>query len=221
MERGYAFENLGELKNILLELSDNLDSFSSTDTFSKLVISQFSKIKEITKKAYNERVLVKNELDTLSLDEVINNGFGELDHTERMSETIKFIFQESNRYIHAYGLSTFGYSPTWISCIYFILKNNDEIAEYLYATTLLPLVYSNEIKNIPSLLGSKGGRPEHPRKEEALKIARERWEKIPYASISSVASYVKSKLEEKYTDAPKLPSIKSWLNKANLKPIKK
>ncbi|MEG5642294.1 hypothetical protein UXP00_03615 [Enterobacter asburiae] len=71
--------------------------------------------------------------------------------------------------------------------------------------------YRSSFEKAPSKLGALGGRPVHPRKTEALGLARQRWQQLPRASIASVAAYVKSQLDAKYTDGPKIPSIKKWL----------
>ena len=74
------------------------------------------------------------------------------------------------------------------------------------------------IDDVPRDSGRKGGRPEHPRKAEAIQIAKIKWEQMEYASVNVVATTVKHQLEKKYTDAPSVAAIKKWLNNAGIAP---
>lgn len=109
-------------------------------------------------------------------------------------------------------------APLIVMIILSLSKGNVNECKAMTDVLMSYSAYRTSFEKAPSRIGAMGGRPVHPRKQEAMGLARIRWEQIPYAKLNSVASYVKSKLEEKYTDAPKLPSIKSWLKEADFRP---
>ncbi|CAI2472327.1 hypothetical protein [Serratia proteamaculans] len=115
------------------------------------------------------------------------------------------------------GVSDRAFLDVMIMSIIHLIKGDKLQAQALIKATLSHMVGVLMLSEAAREIGKSGGRPEHKRKTEAIELAKKRWEQMPRASLSSVATYVKSKLESKYTDAPKLPSIKAWLNKSNLK----
>lgn len=119
------------------------------------------------------------------------------------------------------GVSDRAFLDVMIMSIIHLIKGERLQAQALIKATMSHMVGVLLLSDAPREIGRSGGRPEHKRKAEAIEMAQKRWEQMPRASLSSVATYVKSKLESKYTDTPKLPSIKAWLKKANLKPDEK
>lgn len=113
------------------------------------------------------------------------------------------------------------FAPLIILTILSLSKGGAHESKALTNVLFSYIAYRSSFERAPSKLGALGGRPVHPRKTEALGLARQRWQQLPRASIASVASYVKSQLDTKYTDGPKLPSIKKWLTEGvGLRPTK-
>lgn len=103
--------------------------------------------------------------------------------------------------------------------IFFAVKGDKTKVKPFIATLFYPAIATAyRLANRPKEFGRMGGRPEHPRKKEALDIARQKWQQMEYASVSVVASTVKHHLEKKYTDAPSIAAIKKWLNSSGIAP---
>ena len=121
------------------------------------------------------------------------------------------LLDTSDLLCNEFGLPTSIFSPIILIALVSMIKGNIHESKALTNVLFAHIAYRSSFEKAPSKLGALGGRPVHPRKEETLGLARQRWKQLPRASVSSVATYVKSQLDDKYTDAPKLPSIKSWL----------
>ncbi|HCD7072471.1 TPA: hypothetical protein NDY40_000185 [Klebsiella pneumoniae] len=112
---------------------------------------------------------------------------------------------------HLHGISAF-------CAIFFIAKHDLVKASQFLNLLMQPTMAAFRIDDVPRDAGRKGGRPEHPRKAEALKIGKAKWEQMPYASVNVVATTVKHQLDKSYTDAPSVAAIKKWLNSAGIAP---
>lgn len=116
------------------------------------------------------------------------------------------------------GASFSLYGITAFCTIFFIAKKDLAKASQFMNLLMLPLMTAYRIDDVPRDSGRKGGRPKHPRKAEAIQIAKIKWEQMEYASVNVVATTVKHQLEKKYTDAPSVAAIKKWLNNAGIAP---
>ncbi|WP_241596497.1 hypothetical protein [Rosenbergiella epipactidis] len=102
----------------------------------------------------------------------------------------------------------------FVSAIVSHVSNGDDYTAYSMYTVLASATTGlRHSINAPSILGANGGRPKNRHRDEAEHYAKLKWEQIPGASISVVSTAVKFHLENQYTDAPKLPTIKNWLKK--------
>lgn len=112
---------------------------------------------------------------------------------------------------HPYGISAF-------CAVFFIAKNDLLKASQFLNLLMQPAMAAIRIDDVPRDIGRKGGRPEHPRKAEAIRIGKAKWEQVEYASVNVVATTVKHQLDKKYTDAPSVAAIKKWLNSSGIAP---
>lgn len=144
------------------------------------------------------------ELKTISIESILDPEKKKTVIEERLRDAADLLCGE-------FGLPESIFSP--LAMLIMISITNGKVQESKALTNVLfaHIAYRSSFDKAPSKIGALGGRPSHPRKEETLGLARQRWKQLPRASVSSVATYVKSQLDDKYTDAPKLPSIKSWL----------
>lgn len=155
-----------------------------------------------------------DDLLAINLDEILDPNKKKSDIELKMILAAKDLSNELN-------VTETVYTPIVIMLLISLVHGRTNETRALFSVLMSAAAHIMTLQSGAEKLGALGGRPEHVRKGEALDMARKRWEQIPYASVNHVATYVKSKLESKYTDAPKLPSIKAWLKKADLNPRKK
>lgn len=118
-------------------------------------------------------------------------------------------------------ISLFG--PLGITIANHMINNEDErgIEIYQLFYTAIWQIASNIVidDEIPSLvsrdIGRQGGRPEHPRKNEAITLANKFLLGNKSLSICDVAEDIFIEFKKKYNDYPKLPTIRKWLNNIN------
>lgn len=134
-----------------------------------------------------------------------------LDETREKTEIEMNVIDNARDLAGVFNVPEKSFTPVIISFICALLHGRKNEARALYNAIISTAMYVSTLENGPEKLGSLGGRPEHKRKGETLELAMHRWEQLPKASMNSVANYVKEKLDEKYLDAPKLPTIKSWI----------
>ncbi|ATF52660.1 hypothetical protein [Morganella morganii] len=214
----HLLDSFGEsIKNKILRIKEEDDIIYQSDEFDGVIKGLFFDIKEQLQIATSNIFTPEELIITVELESALSVFLNDI----REQNIIGYLCLSTKSVCDEIGLSFQTYGMSIFCSLYYIMKKFDHISYEFFLVVVQPILTAMRLEDVPKEIGKMGGRPEHPRKEEALKTAMERWSKIPYASLSSVATYVKSKLEEKYTDAPKLPSIKSWLNKANLKPVKK
>lgn len=152
-----------------------------------------------------------NDLQSVILEDVLNNDRERTEIEKRLWDAALSLCKE-------FMVPEVICAPLVMMTILSLSKGNINEGKALISVLFSYSAYRSSFESAPSKLGAMGGRPSHPRKQEAMGLARKRWEQIPYANLNSVATFVKSKLEAKYTDAPKLPSIKSWLKEADFRP---
>lgn len=150
------------------------------------------------------------DLALIKVDEILDPQRDKTDIEQKLIDA-------ANDLTGYYGVSKDVYGPLIIILILSLLHERTHESTAIFNVLLSAAVHTHTLENGASKLGSLGGRPEHVRKKEAIELAKKRWEMTPQASISNVATYVKSKLESKYTDAPKLPSIKAWIKVVNVR----
>ncbi|AHE72683.1 hypothetical protein M942_05935 [Enterobacter ludwigii] len=156
------------------------------------------------------------ELNSYSLDKILDcfldgvffNGFFEyLSHcAERMCEDLGCSFK-------LYGTVAF-------SALWFTAKGDVKKAGKFVIICFQPITSAMRISDVPKDAGRLGGRPEHPLKAEAVKLAKHKWSNMEYASLNIVATAVKHQLEMKYKSPPSLPAIKKWITAENIRPEK-
>lgn len=101
-----------------------------------------------------------------------------------------------------------------------MINNDDdrgiELQQMFYLTTWKT---SNDIlanivlpTSISRVVGQKGGRPKHMRQEEALSLAQALLNNKS-ESLFAISEDVFILLKNKYTDYPKLPTVRKWISK--------
>lgn len=217
-QKGHLLDFFGEsIRSKVLAIKEDDDLIYQYSGFDDGIKGLFFDIKSGLKEAVREIFTGDELIISIDLEQALSIFLNDI----REQNIIGYLCMSTRSVCNKIGISFDAYGVNIFCSLYYIIKGLDEISYSFFSAVVQPILSALRIEMVHREAGKLGGRPEHPRKAEALKIARERWEKIPYATITSVATYIKSKLEEKYTDAPKLPSIKAWLNKSNLKPIKK
>lgn len=134
-----------------------------------------------------------------------------LDETKEKTEIEMNVLDNAKGLAGFFGVPEKSFTPVIVLFICALLHGKRNEAKALYNAIISTSMHVSTLESGPEKLGSLGGRPEHKRKGETLELATQRWEQLPKASMNSVANYVKEKLDEKYLDAPKLPTIKSWI----------
>lgn len=156
------------------------------------------------------------ELRLLSFDKVINEFFAgdySLEYLCYLGECSQRVCDDLSCSFNLYGVVAF-------SALWFIAVEDFHVASGYIKICFQPITSMMRINDIPRQAGKLGGRPEHPLKAEAIKIAKHKWKAMDYASLSIVASAVKHQLEKTYKAAPSLSAIKKWIASANIRPDK-
>lgn len=161
-----------------------------------------------------EFVFDGDPLESLTLEEGLDKFMQEARENTICSYLICASEEMCNHVGAAYSL----HGISAFCAIFFMAKNDLVKANQFFSLLMQPVMSAFRIDDVPRDIGRKGGRPEHPRKAEALKIGKAKWEQVEYASVNVVATTVKHQLDKKYTDAPSVAAIKKWLNSAGIAP---
>ncbi|MFQ6246255.1 hypothetical protein ACLMPP_17500 [Yersinia enterocolitica] len=123
----------------------------------------------------------------------------------------EFLYRASHELCRRTAVSQNLYAPLAFEIILHILQRRYDEGLVLYRVLLSPIFYSFEKASFASTLGKTGGRPSHPHKDEAIKIAGSLIEKKMNGGIDSITSKVFQNLESKYSDNPSLATVKRWI----------
>ncbi|MEF3731398.1 hypothetical protein R1I42_10815 [Escherichia coli] len=163
--------------------------------------------------------LSKMKLEGISIDELtLEDGISKFMEESRENTITGYLIMSSEVLCDSVGASYLLHGISAFCALFFIAKKDLLKASQFINLLMQPTMAALRIDDVPRDAGRKGGRPEHPRKEEALKIGRLKWEQMEYASINVVAATVKHQLEKKYTDAPSISAIKKWLTESDFRP---
>ncbi|WP_208949931.1 hypothetical protein [Rahnella sp. ChDrAdgB13] len=111
----------------------------------------------------------------------------------------------------AFNVPEKNFYPIMLMFIFSLINGRKYEARAIFNAILTTSIQVMTLEKGPERIGVLGGRPEHERKGEAISLAMQLLEQNPKASKNSVANFVKAKMDEKHTDAPKLPTIKVWI----------
>lgn len=111
----------------------------------------------------------------------------------------------------AFNVPEKSFYPIMLMFIFSLINGRKYESRAIFNAILTTSIQVMTLEKGPERIGALGGRPEHERKDEAIFLAKQLWEKNPKASKNSMANLVKAKMDEKHTDAPKLPTIKAWI----------
>ncbi|MBN3191453.1 hypothetical protein H4F64_14725 [Pectobacterium brasiliense] len=155
-----------------------------------------------------------DDLERLTLED----GIDKFMQGTRDNTICSYLICASEKMCNHVGASYSMHGISAFCAIFFIAKNDLVKASQFVNLIMLPVMSALRIDDVPRDTGRKGGRPEHPRKAEAIRIGKAKWEQVEYASVNVVATTVKHQLDKKYTDAPSVAAIKKWLNSAGIAP---
>jgi hypothetical protein len=156
------------------------------------------------------------ELKLFSFDRAINEflaGDYSLEYLCYLVKCTERVCEDLSCSFNLYGAVAF-------SALWFIAVEDFHIASNYIKICFQPITSMMRIIDVPRQAGKLGGRPEHPLKTEAIKLAQHKWSSMDYASLNIVATAVKHQLEIKYKNPPSLPAIKKWIKDANIRPEK-
>lgn len=201
-------------QEIASKIKEQDDVMYSSDTFIELVSDM---IKTMSEDLSNYKgKLTEENLSGLSLDEALNTFF-----LNEWPETyLGYLSYCAKWMCESFGVSFQVYGASAFASIWFIAKGEQFKASQYLIMCMQPMLSVMRIRDISKDRGKLGGRPEHPRKVEAMKIARQKWDVMEYASLNIVATAVKHHLDNKFKDSPSLPAIKKWLKNAEFRPKK-
>lgn len=203
---------------ITTEREQSLQGFFLEKKTVELSIKMTTEIMERLDKEINDRGIDKSIFTNNTLDEFID--FLLSPENPKQHEEMNII-KEFSLWICSISAAPPAPMALSASCAVFFMARGETDKAACFYMPLLSIALSHvEMKESYIRAGKKGGRPENPRKKEALEIARQKWEQADYLSVSSVATAVKHQLEKKYTDAPSLPAIKKWISAAGIKKTK-
>ncbi|MCB5320077.1 MULTISPECIES: hypothetical protein [Yersinia] len=196
------------------KIKEDDDFIYSSDSFIELVSEMTG---HISKDLSNYKgMLTEENLSHLSLDNALDIFFLE----EWPEDYLGYLSYCSKWMCESFGVSFQVYGASAFAAIWFIAKGEQFKASQYLIMCMQPILSVMRIGDISKERGKLGGRPEHPRKSEAIKIARQKWNVMEYASLNIVATAVKHHLDNKYKDSPSLPAIKKWLKNAEFRPKK-
>jgi hypothetical protein len=203
-------------KKISDSLKEQDSAIYSSESFVKFISDMVIAMSGDLTEVLEELEFTTEEIVSVSLEDGITVFLS----GERPESFVGYLVMSSEILCEELGASYLLHGISAFCTLYFVAKKELAKASQFLAVLLQPLMTAMRIEDVPKDAGRMGGRPEHPRKEEALKIARQKWEQMEYASINVVATTVKHILEKKYTDSPSLPAIKKWLTTSEFRPAR-
>lgn len=197
-------------KKVMAEDSALYSSESYINFISDMVKAMAADLRE----EIAEFVFEGDSLESLTLEE----GLEKFMQEARENTICSYFICASEKMCNHVGAAYSLHGISAFCAIFFMAKNDLIKASQFFSLLMQPMMAAFRIDDVPRDIGRKGGRPEHPRKAEAIRIGKAKWEQVEYASVNVVATTVKHQLDKKYTDAPSVAAIKKWLNSAGIAP---